>query len=58
VDGYHRLAAARRPGRPTLNVELHRGTRSDASQYLTTKVSREQGISPSEALPRVMERAR
>jgi hypothetical protein len=58
VDGYHRLAAARRLGRPTLNVELHRGARSDALQYLTTKVSRERGISPSEALRRVLERAR
>jgi hypothetical protein len=58
VDGYHRLAAARRLGRPTLNVELHRCARSDALQYLTAKVSRERGISTSEALRQVMERAR
>jgi hypothetical protein len=57
VDGYHRLAAARRLGRATIDVELHRGSRSDAVRFLTTKVSRERGISRSEALRHVMERA-
>jgi hypothetical protein len=58
VDGYHRLAAARRLGRTTLNVELHHGSRSDALQYLTTKVSRERGTSVGDVLGHVLERAR
>ena len=56
VDGYHRLAAARRLGRRTLTVELHRGSRTDALRFLTIKVAQEQRISPGGALKHVMER--
>lgn len=36
ADGFHRLAAAIRLGRPTIGVTMHRGTYNDAAEFAAT----------------------
>ncbi|HZD80277.1 MAG TPA: hypothetical protein VE646_09590 [Actinomycetota bacterium] len=50
ADGYHRLAAARRLGRDSLEAEIKRGTRHDALRWAAQNAAAERGISEGEAL--------
>jgi|SRR5215213_1709998 len=58
VDGYHRVAAARRPGPETVEAEVRRGSRHDALRYATTVGAAERGISPEEASSYIERRSR
>jgi hypothetical protein len=49
VDGYHRVAAARRLGLETVDAQMRRGSRRDALRYAATAGAAERGISPEEA---------
>ncbi len=49
ADGYHRVAAARRRGLETVEVEVRLGTRNDALPYAATVGATQRGISPEEA---------
>jgi hypothetical protein len=56
VDGYHRLAAARRCGLETVEAEVRSGSRHDALQYVARVVAAERGISPEEVASYIVER--
>jgi ParB-like chromosome segregation protein Spo0J len=45
VDGYHRLAAARRLGRTTVRAEVVSGTKADALAFATALAVRERNLS-------------
>ena len=45
VDGYHRLAAARRLGRTTVRAEVVSGTKADALAFATALAMRDRELS-------------
>ena len=49
ADGYHRVAAARRRGRETVEAEVRPGSRHDALLYAAAVGAAQRGISPDEA---------
>src|SRR5215212_737729 len=49
VDGYHRVAAARRCGLETVEAEVRNGSRQDALRYAATVGAAQRGISPEKA---------
>jgi hypothetical protein len=49
VDGYHRVAAARRLGLETVEAEVRCGSRHDALRYAARVGAAQRGISPEEA---------
>ena len=56
VDGYHRLAAARRCGLESIEAEVRSGSRHDALQYAARGVAAQRGISPEEVASYIVER--
>jgi ParB-like chromosome segregation protein Spo0J len=54
ADGYHRVAAALREGRDTVEAEVRTGSRRDALQYAADVGAGQRGISPDEAENRIM----
>jgi hypothetical protein len=48
VDGYQRLAAARRCGLESVEAEVRSGSRHDGLQYAARVVAAQRGISPEE----------
>lgn len=50
VDGYHRINAARRLGRPTVKAQVWRGTRDDALAFAAHTLADERGITVEAAL--------
>lgn len=50
VDGYHRINAARRLGRPTVKAQVWRGTRDDALAFAAHTLAAERGITVDAAL--------
>jgi hypothetical protein len=57
VDGYHRVAAARRAGRTAINAEITVGSRHEALRWAVANAAAERGISEAEALENVKRRA-
>ena len=49
ADGYHRLAAARRLGRETVEAEVRAGSRQEALRYAAEVGGAQRGISPEQA---------
>lgn len=58
VDGYHRVAAARRLGLETIEAEVRRGTRRDALRHAAKLGAAERGISVEEAAAHIERRGR
>ena len=58
VDGYHRVAAARRLGLETLEADVRRGSRHDALRYAAAAGAAERGISAEEAASHIERRPR
>lgn len=50
VDGYHRVAAARRLGLETVEAEVRSGSRHDALRYAARVGATQRGISPEKAI--------
>lgn len=57
VDGYHRVAAARRSGRSTIEAEVKEGTRADALRYAAELGATERGLSYDDAIRRIQLRS-
>jgi ParB-like chromosome segregation protein Spo0J len=57
VDGYHRVAAARRCGLETVEAEVRNGSRQDALRYAATVGAAQRGISPEEAASYIRHRS-
>lgn len=53
ADGYHRVAAARRRGRETVEAEMRRGSRHDALRHAIAVGAAQRGVSPEEAAWRI-----
>lgn len=58
TDGYHRVAAARRLGRETIEAEVRPGSRHDALLYAAAVGAAQRGISPDEAASYIRRRGR
>ncbi len=58
ADGYHRVAAARRLGRKTVEAEVRTGSRHDALLYAAAVGAAQRGISPEEAASYIRRRGR
>jgi len=58
VDGYHRVAAARRLGLGTIESEVRRGTRREALRHAARLGAAERGISVEEAAAHIERRGR
>ena len=56
VDGYHRVAAARRRGLETVEAEIRLGSRRDALWYAATGGAVQRGISPDDAASNIKRR--
>jgi|SRR5215208_3249456 hypothetical protein len=56
VDGYHRLAAARRCGLESIEAEVRSGSRHDGLQYAARVFASQRGISPEEVASYIVER--
>jgi ParB-like chromosome segregation protein Spo0J len=57
VDGYHRVAAARRRGLETVKAEVCLGSRQDALRYAATVGAVQRGISPEDAASYIRRRS-
>jgi ParB-like chromosome segregation protein Spo0J len=57
VDGYHRVAAARRRGLETVEAEVCLGSRQDALRYAATVGAVQRGISPEDAASYIRRRS-
>jgi ParB-like chromosome segregation protein Spo0J len=49
VDGYHRVAAAQKAGRTTIDADIREGTRADAVKLAADVAVRERGLSDEQA---------
>lgn len=49
VDGYHRVAAAQKAGRTTIDANIREGTRADAVKFAADVAVRERGFSDERA---------
>jgi hypothetical protein len=58
VDGYHRVAAARRLGLETVEAEVISGSREDALRYAAAVGATERGISREEAASYIKRRSK
>jgi hypothetical protein len=58
VDGYHRVAAARRLGLATVEADVRRGSRHDALRYAAAVGAAKRGISAEEAASYIERRSR
>jgi uncharacterized ParB-like nuclease family protein len=56
VDGYHRVEAARRAGRATIEADVRAGSRAEALRYAAEVGSAQRGISVDEAMERILRR--
>src|ERR687885_3036648 len=56
VDGYHRVAAARRRGLETVEAKICLGSRHDALRYAATVGAAQRGISPDAAASNIKRR--
>ena len=56
VDGYHRLAAARRCGLESIEAEVRSGSRHDGLQYAARVFASQRVISPEEVASYIVER--
>ena len=57
VDGYHRVAAARRRGLETVEAEIRLGSRRDALWYAATVGAVQRGISPDDDASNIKRRS-
>jgi len=57
VDGYHRVAAARRRGLETIEAEVRHGSRRDALWYAVRVGAAQRGISPDAAASYIRRRS-
>lgn len=57
VDGYHRVAAARRRGLGTIEAEIRRGSRHDALRYAVRVGAGQRGVSPEAAASHLRRRS-
>jgi ParB-like chromosome segregation protein Spo0J len=55
ADGYHRVAAALREGRETIEAEVRSGSRRDALEYATAVGAAQRGITSQEARKRILQ---
>ncbi|MPZ93107.1 MAG: hypothetical protein GEU68_16085 [Actinobacteria bacterium] len=55
VDGYHRVAAALRLGRTSIEADIRDGTRSDALEFAIANAAK-QGVAPESALAAIKRR--
>ena len=53
VDGYHRIAAARRRGASTIDAEIRHGSRRDALHYAAAKAAFQHDMSFDEAVDHI-----
>jgi len=54
VDGYHRVAAALREGRETIEAEVRPGSRAEALDYAAAVGARQRGLPPEEVKDRII----
>jgi hypothetical protein len=57
ADGYHRVRAAERLGRVTVEADVRRGSRSDALRYAAAVAATERGITEAEAIEHIKKRS-
>jgi hypothetical protein len=57
ADGHHRLAAARRLGRETVEAEVRASSRHEALRYAVEVGGAQRGISPEEAASHIQRHA-
>lgn len=57
VDGYHRVAAARRRGLETIEAEVRRAVSRDALQYAAIGGATQRGISPDDVASYIKQRS-
>jgi len=56
VDGFHRVAAARREGRTTIEAEVRTGTRAAALSYAVEVGAAQHGLTPERARAHLLDR--
>jgi len=56
ADGYHRIAAAVREGRATIEGEVRKGSRTEALAYAAAAGARQRGLSLEEVKDHVVEK--
>lgn len=56
VDGYHRVAAAVREGRETIEAEVRPGSRTEALEYAAALGARQRDLSPEEVEEHIIRR--
>jgi ParB-like chromosome segregation protein Spo0J len=54
ADGYHRIAAAQREGRETVEADLRVGSRHDALAYAASVGAVQRGMSPDEVKKHIL----
>lgn len=57
VDGYHRVAAARRHSLETIEAEVRRAVSRDALQYAAIRGATQRGISPDDVASYIKQRS-
>ena len=57
VDGYHRIAAARRRGESTIEAEIRQGSRRDALHYAAAQAATQRDLSFEEAVAHIQRRS-
>ncbi len=56
ADGYHRVAAALKEGRETVDADVREGTRRDALEYAVRVGAAQRGMSPDDVRKRILGR--
>jgi ParB-like chromosome segregation protein Spo0J len=56
ADGYHRLAAAQKEGRDTIEAEVRTGSRHEALEYAVVVGAAQRGLSTEEVRLRILGR--
>jgi ParB-like chromosome segregation protein Spo0J len=56
VDGYHRVEAARRLGRPFVRAQVRRGSGADALRFAVDLAAAERGVTKDQALDAIKRR--
>jgi hypothetical protein len=57
ADGYHRIAAALKDGRTTIEADVRRGSRHDALEYAAAVGAAQRGMSSDEVRKHVLKRS-
>jgi hypothetical protein len=58
ADGYHRVAAAQRPGRATVRAEVRKGRPHDALRFAVDLAREQRGLTEAEILAAIHRRGR